>query len=199
MSAGLSQYETRQWVTVPNVITLIRLLLGVPIAIFIIQDLYPAWTVALLVGFGASDWVDGYLARKLGQTSLVGSLLDPIADRVGVGIIVCALVVAGHLQLGLIVAIAATDIALAFAYLLSHSPCIPSVSTLGKIRTAFLMTGLAVTSLSLLPTFEALAYFGTVLCGIGTGLHLLAGLGYLRAMAHCSRRRRATAVHEADL
>lgn len=185
-----SQYVVRQWATIPNLITLMRLVLVLPIAIFIIQDIYPVLTVVLLVGFGASDWVDGYVARKLGQTTLIGAVLDPIADRLGVGVVVGALVIAEHLHVGIIVVIATVDVALLFAYLLADSPHGPTVSRLGKIRTAILMAGLGITSLALLPTFAALNPVGVALCSIGAGLHVLAGAGYLRDIARSSRQER---------
>jgi len=194
MSAVPPQYKGSQWATLPNAITLLRLALVIPIAVFIVQDIQPVLTVVLLILFGASDWIDGYLARKLDQTSLVGAILDPIADRLGVGAVVVVLVLAGHLHLGIIVAIAVVDVALLIAYLVTHSLRMPSVSLLGKIRTTVLMIGLALTSLSLLPTFEALISVGSTLCGVGAGLHAIAGIGYLRRLAHCSHDRRTTSV-----
>ncbi len=76
-------------ITLPNAITLVRLLL-LPVFVYLLfgqEDRFAAgW---LLVGIGATDWVDGYLARRLNQVSNVGKILDPVADRllffVGVG------------------------------------------------------------------------------------------------------------------
>src|SRR5690625_2270759 len=187
MSSVPPRFEGRQWATLPNMITLTRLMLVFPIAIFIVRDTHSVLTVVLLILFGASDWVDGCLARRLGQTSKVGAMLDPIADRVGVGVIVGALVFARHLHLGVIVAIAAADVALLLVYLVSHSSCAPAVSPLGRARTAILMTGIAATSLSLLPILAMLTSVGSTLCGIGAALHVAANIGYMRDIAHCSR------------
>jgi len=194
MSSLRPRFGGRQWATFPNVITLTRLMLVLPIAIFIVRDTHSVLTVVLLIIFGASDWVDGYLARRLGQTSRVGAMLDPIADRVGVGVIAGALVFAGHLHTGVIVAIAAADVALLLAYLVSHNSYVPEVSLLGKARTAVLMTGIATTSLSLLPALEALTSVGSTLCGVGAGLHVAANIGYMRDIAHCSRDRKASST-----
>ncbi len=76
-------------VTLPNAITVVRLLL-LPVFVYLLfgaEDRFAAgW---LLLGIGATDWVDGYLARRLQQVSNVGKILDPVADRllffVGVG------------------------------------------------------------------------------------------------------------------
>ena len=67
--------------TVPNVLSFARLL-GVPVFLWLI--LVPeadGWAFCLLAVAGASDWVDGYLARRLDQRSELGVILDPLADR----------------------------------------------------------------------------------------------------------------------
>lgn len=75
--------------TVPNVITVLRLL-TLPIFVYLLfgQDdrLAAAWVLFFI---GSTDWVDGYLARRLNQVSNLGKILDPVADRllffVGIG------------------------------------------------------------------------------------------------------------------
>lgn len=67
--------------TVPNLLSFARLL-GVPVFLWLV--LVPQWDVAafvLLVVAGATDWFDGYLARRLDQRSELGVILDPLADR----------------------------------------------------------------------------------------------------------------------
>jgi cardiolipin synthase len=67
--------------TLPNVITLVRLAC-LPLflwLLFVAEDrAAAAW---LLAALGVTDWVDGYLARHLHQVSEVGKVLDPVADR----------------------------------------------------------------------------------------------------------------------
>lgn len=67
--------------TIPNVISIIRLA-GVPLFLWLV--LVPeadGWALAVLFVSGLSDYADGYLARRLDQTSKVGEILDPVADR----------------------------------------------------------------------------------------------------------------------
>jgi cardiolipin synthase len=74
--------NTRIW-TIPNAISVIRLLL-VPVFLWMLWKPEPArrGAAVLLAALGASDWVDGYIARHFDQGSELGKILDPAADRV---------------------------------------------------------------------------------------------------------------------
>ncbi|MGN6779887.1 MAG: CDP-alcohol phosphatidyltransferase family protein [Marmoricola sp.] len=67
--------------TVPNLISMLRLL-GVPLFLWLVlgpeADL---WALVVLMVSGVTDWLDGHLARRWGQTSRLGEVLDPVADR----------------------------------------------------------------------------------------------------------------------
>ena len=79
--AGPSVSNTRIW-TIPNVISLLRLAC-VPVFLWLLwaQD-EPVAAALLLAVLGATDWVDGYIARHFDQGSELGKILDPTADRV---------------------------------------------------------------------------------------------------------------------
>ncbi|MBI5197472.1 MAG: CDP-diacylglycerol--glycerol-3-phosphate 3-phosphatidyltransferase [Nitrospirae bacterium] len=67
----------------PNLITLLRILL-IPIFILIFSDPSPDrayWAAAIFLFASLTDWADGYIARKWSQVTLMGKLLDPIADK----------------------------------------------------------------------------------------------------------------------
>ncbi|GAA2071234.1 CDP-alcohol phosphatidyltransferase family protein [Williamsia deligens] len=72
---------TDRIVTVPNALSLMRLVL-VPVFVWLLvfEHAY-GWSFVLLLVSGASDWADGKLARLLDQSSSLGALLDPAADR----------------------------------------------------------------------------------------------------------------------
>ncbi|WP_433527849.1 CDP-alcohol phosphatidyltransferase family protein [Micromonospora sp. CA-263727] len=78
--AGAAQPADRV-LTLPNLISFVRLL-GVPLFLylFLVVRADVAAIVVLAVG-GTSDWVDGWIARRLRQVSRLGELLDPLADR----------------------------------------------------------------------------------------------------------------------
>lgn len=79
--SGLGEGEVDGIWTVPNLFTLLRLLC-LPLFVWILFGLPSRQAAAwLLGGLGATDWVDGYLARRLGQTSEFGRKFDPTVDR----------------------------------------------------------------------------------------------------------------------
>src|SRR3954454_6815813 len=85
-------------VTVPNVISLIRLACAALVVWLLADDdlLAAALLLALL---GASDWVDGWIARRFDQGSDLGKVLDPVADRILLLLPAVALVVQGSVPL----------------------------------------------------------------------------------------------------
>ena len=174
--------STSDWLTLPNAITVVRFLMIVPIGILIIGDRAPVWTAVLVAIFGLTDWVDGFLARRLGQTSRVGELIDPIADRTGVAAIAVFLVIAGHLPLWIAIVIAGTDVLLAVFYGFHRNARIPGVTGLGKVRTAAIMVGLALIVIGLVPDTDVIVLIGVIVTGAGAVLHVLTGIGYARAI-----------------
>ena len=94
--------------TVPNVISLARLLL-VPVFAVLIATSRDGWAVAVLAASGASDWLDGVLARRLGQVSRLGQLLDPAADRLFILVTLVGLAWRGVVPWWLLVVLVARD------------------------------------------------------------------------------------------
>ena len=81
--------------TVPNVVSVVRLLC-VPLFVYLLFGRHNRAAAAyLLGGLGATDWVDGYVARHFDQVSTLGKILDPTADRILLGVGVIAILVDG--------------------------------------------------------------------------------------------------------
>ncbi|KAK9084851.1 hypothetical protein Sjap_025262 [Stephania japonica] len=80
-----------RFLNLPNLISLGRLVSGPVIGWMIVNEWYLASFMALAVS-GATDWLDGYMARKMGINSVVGSYLDPLADKVLIGSVAVAMV-----------------------------------------------------------------------------------------------------------
>ena len=68
------------WHQIPNLLTLTRLLLSLPISCMLLGERYSA-ALLLFVIAGVSDALDGFLARRFAWTSRLGSMLDPLADK----------------------------------------------------------------------------------------------------------------------
>ena len=74
--------EDAGWATWPNLVTSVRLAV-IPLYVWLVATTdHRAIAAWILAGLGATDWIDGYLARRLGQTSNLGKILDPVADRI---------------------------------------------------------------------------------------------------------------------
>ena len=101
--------------TVPNVLSLLRLAC-IPVFLWLLfgrGDRYgAAW---LLGGLGATDWVDGYVARRFNQVSTLGKVLDPAADRLLVGVGVIAILIDGSVPPWVAWATIAREVAVSLA------------------------------------------------------------------------------------
>lgn len=79
----------RDLFNVPNSISFVRLAL-IPLFVWLVVVENYGWAGLLLGVIGATDWVDGYLARRLNQVTEFGKFLDPLADRLAVVVAVIA-------------------------------------------------------------------------------------------------------------
>ena len=169
--------------TIPNLVTVLRFL-GIPLFVYLVaQDRYGSAFITL-VAVGGTDWIDGYLARRLDQVSRTGQWLDPVADRLALIIVAATFVVDGIAPMWLILSIAIPDAVLIINSLLLFrgSPDLP-VSTVGKIRTALLLLGAPLLLLDHVQGygFEWLAAAGTTVLALGCVGHVAAAAGYLAA------------------
>ncbi|GIL65817.1 hypothetical protein Vafri_19441 [Volvox africanus] len=102
----------------PNAVSAARLVSGPVIGFWLLQGHYEAATIALGIS-GASDWLDGFLARRTGTSSVFGSYLDPLADKILIGCVAGALLMNGAMPTWLAVVVVGRDLLLvtgAFAF-----------------------------------------------------------------------------------
>ncbi|TVY19315.1 putative CDP-alcohol phosphatidyltransferase class-I family protein [Lachnellula arida] len=102
--------------TVPNILTFSRLIAAPVIGYLVLHD-YHAWAVGLFAYAGITDLVDGYIARRWNLQTVVGTVIDPMADKTLMTILTVCLAVKGALP-G------------TFSPLLSSSPFFPTPSSL---------------------------------------------------------------------
>jgi cardiolipin synthase (CMP-forming) len=170
------------WLNVPNTISVVRLIVLVPVVIWLMSqsDQRIAATIALAI-FGCTDWIDGFWARKFGQVTRLGEILDPVADRLGIVIICVAMSWFGILPLWMLAVIMLTDVGLGIVGVVRLDATVKStVSWLGKIRTALIMVGLPVLLLSTDSRLQDTPLYmtGIFLLSAGCVLHLAAGIDY---------------------
>ena len=85
--------------TAPNLITMMRLLC-IPVFLWLLFGAHRQIAAAVLLAvLGATDWVDGFVARRYHQVSTLGKVLDPMADRILVGTAVISVMVYGAVPL----------------------------------------------------------------------------------------------------
>lgn len=82
--------------TIPNVLTASRLVLAPVIGYCILHD-YHAWTLGLFAYAGITDLLDGWIARKWNQGTVVGTVIDPMADKTLMTVLTVALAMKGGL------------------------------------------------------------------------------------------------------
>ena len=165
------------WATIPNLVTLVRFALLLPVCLRLADGPDTPGVVLLLV-WASTDWIDGMLARALDQTSRTGAIIDPIADRLGLAAIVLTLAIADLLPWAALALIVLVDVAMTALATGAALGGRISVSWLGKVRTFVLMTAVfllvaaAAWAPSLVPAAQALVW-------IGAGLHTVSGLDYI--------------------
>lgn len=173
-------------VTIPNALSLARLL-GVPVFLWLVlaQQADVAAFVLLVVA-GLTDWLDGYLARRLNQRSRVGVLLDPLADRLYIAATLLGLALRSIIPWWLVVILVLRELLLlALLPRLRRSGrwALP-VTYVGKAATFALLWGFPALLLSALPTVgEAVAMAGWAFALWGTFLYWWAGIRYVQQAA----------------
>ena len=99
--------------TIPNAISAVRLA-GVPVFLWLVLGLRTPtgdyWAVGLLIVAGASDWLDGKIARALNQGSRLGQVLDPAADRLYIAATLVGLAVRGIIPWWLVAVLALREL-----------------------------------------------------------------------------------------
>lgn len=174
--------------TVPNIITIMRLML-VPVVVWAILAGEVELAFVAFVAAGISDGIDGYIARRFSQHSELGAYLDPIADK---ALLVATFIMLGWLEalpLWLVTMVIARDAiilaAVLLASLLGH-PIAVRPLFVSKVNTA-VQIALALLVLGQLAWFGPLPVIHAVLVGSTAGLTLASGIAYCVAwLTHMS-------------
>jgi cardiolipin synthase len=202
-SQGTIVADGHRVLTIPNVISIIRLA-GVPLFLWLV--LVPeadGWALAVLMLSGISDYLDGYLARRLNQTSQLGQILDPVADRLYILSTVVGLAVRDIIPWWLAVLLPLRDVFLwgLVPFLRTRGYSALPVHFLGKAATANLLYAFPLLLLGdgdgMLATLADV--FGWAFAIWGTGLYWWAGFLYAWQVRKllADEDRRAPSLHDA--
>jgi len=180
----------------PNLVTWLRIIM-IPliIGVFYLPDSWLAYTgknvaaCAIFVLAALSDWLDGYLARALNQTSAFGAFLDPVADKLIVAAALIMLVHLGRVEPLIALIIIGREIAISalreWMAKLGKSASV-AVAYIGKVKTVTQMI-----AIPLLLFHDDLfgvlntQWLGTILINVAAVLTVISMLHYLRrALPH---------------
>ena len=170
--------------TIPNVLSVIRLVL-VPVFLYLLLVTHAyGWAVAILMFSGFSDWADGKIARLVAnQSSRLGELLDPLVDRIYMVTVPLGLGAAGVVPWWLVGTLIGRDLVLAATLPVVRSRGLTAlpVTYIGKAATFALMSGFP---LVLLGQWDALWSRVIGACGWGfliwgVGMYLWSAVLYL--------------------
>jgi cardiolipin synthase (CMP-forming) len=128
-------------VTVPNILSAARILL-IPVFCWLsANERTRLWGIVLFAVIVSTDWVDGYVARKTGQVSELGRILDPVADRLAIAAGLLTFAISGIFPFWAALLILVRDLAvlLGGAGVLWGRAIRVDVRWIGKIATASLM------------------------------------------------------------
>jgi cardiolipin synthase len=167
--------------TWPNVLTVLRLVL---IAVFVVGALLGmSQLFAFVVVFfaGLSDFLDGWLARKLGQESRLGELLDPIADRLLTLVLLIYLLTQRLVPWWLVIVLLARDltVTVSLAALKRRGVTGVKVTYAGKLATFTLTIGLPLLLVANLLTNQLILGIAWAFVVWGTALYWYSGWQYL--------------------
>ncbi|MFM6979921.1 MAG: CDP-alcohol phosphatidyltransferase family protein [Micrococcales bacterium] len=173
----------RQARTIPNMLSILRLLL-VPVFLVLILTDHNYWAIFVLAVASGTDFLDGKLARKFNQVTRLGQLLDPAADRLYIFATLIGLCVTGVLPLWMVLVIFGRDLLLFLVYpiLATHGYGPLPVHFLGKAGTFALLYALPLLLLdSVWPAANMwLSPLAWAFAWWGMGLYWLAGFVYLK-------------------
>ncbi|GAC1611412.1 MAG: CDP-alcohol phosphatidyltransferase family protein [Mycobacteriales bacterium] len=192
-----SSATDRIW-TVPNALSALRLA-GVPLFLYWVLDTHQdGRAILLLMAAGASDYFDGKIARRYGQFSRLGQLLDPAADRLYILATLLALVARNGLPLWWALALIGRDVLLALTLplLRRHGYGPLPVHFLGKAATFNLLYAFPMLLAALPNRDDVLSTvfrpLGWAFATWGSTLYWWAGVLYLVQVRHLTRGDRAT-------
>jgi len=143
----------------PNILTLLRILLIPPLVVILFSPSRQAgfFAAALFAVASITDWLDGYLARRLNIVTMLGKFLDPIADKLMVMSALIMILPFGRVPAWMVLVILGREIVITgLRSIASSEGIVISASKLGKFKTIFQIVAI----LGLLLHYDYYWFFG---------------------------------------
>ena len=130
------RFKTSDLFTIPNLITYVRFLLIIPFAYFFLREEYISSAICIGLS-GLSDCFDGLAARKLNQVTSLGKILDPIADKVTLLVVVVCMVIFAPVVLPVLIILLLKDVLMLLGGtdLINKGITPPAAKWYGKVGT----------------------------------------------------------------
>lgn len=131
-----------RYLTFSNFLSASRIFIVIPMGYCLITDFphHRLWTAGIIIIAIATDFLDGFLARKLHQVTDVGKIIDPLADKIGIGIYAILMAWTGDVPLWFVVLVLFRDV-LIFSgglYIRQKKKIVPQSNWPGKISVSFI-------------------------------------------------------------
>ena len=171
--------------TAPNFISFLRIS-SIPVIAWLIGSNHLVWSLIIMAISGVSDGVDGYVARRFDQVSVLGKMLDPIADRL---LIICSCIALGVVHIlpwWSLIVICCRDFVIGVQVLIlankGYGPL--PMHFVGKVGTFVLLVAIPCLIIShAIPLSSITSFsfycFGMASCYWGIGLYCMAGIVYI--------------------
>lgn len=179
-----------KWHFLPNALSLLRLLMAVPIALLVLAD-QGTLAILLFITAGATDAMDGWLAKRYQCQSQLGGWLDPLADKALVLSACLALAIHGDLPWWLLGLIAIRDLVIvsgAIAFHFNYAPLHAAPTVVGKITTATLLLLVVMLLWRNVQPHLLPAWWINLLILTCAGLLLVSGVDYVRRWSTKARQ-----------
>ncbi|SEI84684.1 CDP-alcohol phosphatidyltransferase family protein [Demequina mangrovi] len=184
---------TAVW-TIPNAISAVRLVLIVVFGTLLAAE-RDAWAIVALAAAGITDFLDGFLARRWGQVTRLGRLLDPAADRLLTAAVVLGLAFRDVIPWWLVAVLLARDVMVGVGLLIAHHHHVesPQVTFVGKVATAmlYLFLPLAYLAVVAFPSWGIVSAIAVAGASAASVLYWYSGIGYIRDLRARTPRRDA--------
>merc|ERR1712168_373153 len=124
--------QSSKWLTIPNALIISRICLAPYLGYLVLSHNYP-WALGLFILAGATDSLDGWIARNVpGQASVIGSHIDPVADKILISVLTFSLTMVDIIPIWLCGMIILRDVLIVLTSSQFHYKHIPPPKTLSK-------------------------------------------------------------------